>query len=262
VRYLERDRDPVTFAPIGDTWHEYVGDNIYQDLLIDATNPQAPVVTPLARYDFGYNIARVDDTAGQRYVHFDMLGTTRALTDGAGALANALGYTAFGEVLAATGSTLSRYAYVGSWGYQNDGLANPANEIGMLHVGARYYDPAIGRFPQRDKLGIEGGVNDYAYALNVPTLSVDPSGMTSTPEVSFVAAKLAALLVRVLPPVVAGGKLAQTLVDRGFGNNPGIVVRVLERGKLYVEVGTNRLLSYYSMTGWRLFFSTATTPGR
>jgi len=78
VRYLERDRDPLTFAPTADTWHEYVGDNIYQDLLIDATNPQAPVVTPLARYGFGAGLVRIDDTTGQRFVHSDMLGTMRS----------------------------------------------------------------------------------------------------------------------------------------------------------------------------------------
>ena len=41
---------------------------------------------------------------------------------------------------------------------------------------ARYYDPAIGRFPSEDRARFKGGVNFYTYALNNPVLFVDPSG--------------------------------------------------------------------------------------
>jgi hypothetical protein len=46
----------------------------------------------------------------------------------------------------------------------------------MLHVGARYYDPTIGRFLQRDPIGISGGLNVYAYANNCPNRTVDVTG--------------------------------------------------------------------------------------
>ncbi|MBU0641143.1 MAG: RHS repeat-associated core domain-containing protein, partial [Planctomycetes bacterium] len=48
--------------------------------------------------------------------------------------------------------------------------------ITLQHVGHRWYEPAIGRFVQRDPIGIEGGLNVYAYCLNNPLPSVDPSG--------------------------------------------------------------------------------------
>ena len=177
-RYLERDRDPNTLARPAETWRDYVGNNIYQVLAINVVDPNHPVAAPTARYDRGYNLAAIDDIAGRRFVHFDMLGTTRMLTDDpGGAIASAASYTSFGEVAATSGTNATRYGYVGSWGYQNDGLASASNDIGMLHVGARHYHPAVGRFVQRDPIAIGGGMNEYAYVAAQPTIYLDPAGL-------------------------------------------------------------------------------------
>jgi RHS repeat-associated protein len=97
-----------------------------------------------------------------------------------------------------------RYQYCGVWGYEAgrdpidmDGSGLPARiaaicesedllslaganptlpRVRLLHVGARWYDPAIGRFVQRDPLGISSGLNTYAYPL--PTSTPDPTGMS------------------------------------------------------------------------------------
>ncbi|MGB2987892.1 MAG: RHS repeat-associated core domain-containing protein [Phycisphaerae bacterium] len=44
-------------------------------------------------------------------------------------------------------------------------------------LAARYYDPLIGRFLQRDPIGIRGGLNVYAYVRNAPTIRIDPDGL-------------------------------------------------------------------------------------
>jgi RHS repeat-associated protein len=105
-----------------------------------------------------------------------MLGTTRRTTNGPGNMVDTAAYTGFGEFLG--GSADRRYGFAGAWQYQS----HPGTGFPFLHVGHRYYDPAIGRFLQRDPIGIGGGFNVYAYVGNVPTAIPDPSGLCGIPE--------------------------------------------------------------------------------
>jgi RHS repeat-associated protein len=115
-----------------------------------------------------------------------MLGTTRMMTDEAGAADHRLGFTAFGEPLPLPGygdppgappQASTRYGFAGAWGYQHDALTSATSApAGLLHVGYRWYSPSIGRFIQRDPIGLAGGLNAYVYAFNIPTNGVDPDG--------------------------------------------------------------------------------------
>jgi RHS repeat-associated protein len=81
-------------------------------------------------------------------------------------------FTAFGEPRSATlDGGDNRYGYVGAHGYQAH------DEMPFLHVGHRYYDPSIGRFLQRDFIGIRGGWNVYGYVRGRATGRIDPSGL-------------------------------------------------------------------------------------
>jgi uncharacterized protein RhaS with RHS repeats len=51
----------------------------------------------------------------------------------------------------------------------------------LLHVGERWYQPGIGRFVQRDPIGLAAGVNVYAYVRNRPIASLDPRGLAALP---------------------------------------------------------------------------------
>jgi RHS repeat-associated protein len=68
----------------------------------------------------------------------------------------------------------------GGWGYESDLLllegAPGTAPITLMHVGHRWYDPGLGRFIQRDPIGIFGGPNVYEYAASNPLGAVDPNG--------------------------------------------------------------------------------------
>ncbi|CAM4132194.1 hypothetical protein F901_03000 [Acinetobacter dispersus] len=44
----------------------------------------------------------------------------------------------------------------------------------------RYYNPELGRYMEADPIGLEGGLNPYAYAGSNPVMNVDPSGLDFT----------------------------------------------------------------------------------
>ncbi|MBU0718147.1 MAG: hypothetical protein KJ749_07870 [Planctomycetes bacterium] len=137
-------------------------------------------------------VARSDDPlnpSGTAYYHTNHLGTTRLMSDAAGLPTGESVYSAFGELVA---GEFHRYGYVGASGYQTH------DDFPFMHVGYRYYDPATGRFLQRDPIGTSGGVNVYEYAENRPTIASDPSGLATTLN----------------PPALAGaGFSAQEIVE-------------------------------------------------
>ncbi|MCP4593381.1 MAG: RHS repeat-associated core domain-containing protein, partial [bacterium] len=175
-RYLARGLDPVTFNAVSEVWSDYLGDDVYADYEVGASG----AVTERTSYLAGHWQTDAQ-TAASTFFHTDHLGTTRALTDNVGAVVSGSArlYTAFGEVVAPPAMNATRYGYAGAWGYEGgtELWGSSGTAPGILHVGARYYDPALGRFLQRDPLGIDGGLNVYAYVINRPLTLIDPSGL-------------------------------------------------------------------------------------
>ena len=58
----------------------------------------------------------------------------------------------------------------------------PKRRFALVRMGFRDYDPAKGRFLERDPIDYAGGINLYAYAGNNPITHADPSGL-QTPGV-------------------------------------------------------------------------------
>ena len=109
----------------------------------------------------------------EHYFHVDHLGTVRALTDRAGALAVTYRFTGFG-VPVGSDPDLSPYNPVRFAGRRLHALN------GVYDCRARAYDPMLGRFLQRDPAGHAGAINLYAYVGNAPTRFVDPTGAYRT----------------------------------------------------------------------------------
>ena len=118
--------------------------------------------------------------------HGDALALWRIETDGSLALANSYTYDTWGAptVRDAAGNVLAwdaaanrrfRYLYVGAQGVAWDNALG----LGLLHMGARHYSPALGRFLQPDPSALE--TNLYGYGANSPVSRVDPSGLWCQP---------------------------------------------------------------------------------
>ncbi|MCH8967981.1 MAG: RHS repeat-associated core domain-containing protein, partial [Planctomycetes bacterium] len=177
-RYMTRQRDPADPTQVlagTTTWYDYDGDEIYGDYEVDVVG-QNVTTTQIGVTEAG--IGQVDyNGSGLSYFHFDHIGSTRLLTDMPHTIEDSYIYTAFGETISAEGTIGTRYRYAGTYGYQdNSEFAAPDSAFDAVHVGHRYYSPTIGRFLQRDPIGLRGGANVYAYVGNDPMSFVDPLG--------------------------------------------------------------------------------------
>ncbi len=109
------------------------------------------------------------DPIGPRYFHQDGLGSIVAMSTTAGTT-DTERFDAWGAKLLGSGA-IPIYGYTGR---EQDGT--PTTGTGMIYYRARYYDPANGRFTQRDPIELRGGINLYTYVGGNPVNRVDPTG--------------------------------------------------------------------------------------
>jgi len=96
------------------------------------------------------------------------LGSVTEITDSAGTVVKTYEYKTFGTLSTETGTIENPYTFTGR---EYD------SETGLYYYRARYYDSTLGRFMQKDPIGIAGGLNQYAYVGNNPVNYVDPWGL-------------------------------------------------------------------------------------
>jgi RHS repeat-associated protein len=120
-----------------------------------------------------------------QYWHKDHLGSIVAVTNARGELIERLAYDAWGRRMQASGApdtgslaagTLIDAAH-GDRGFTGHEMLD---ELGLVHMNGRLYDPALGRFVSPDPFvqapALLASYNRYAYVLNRPLAGTDPSG--------------------------------------------------------------------------------------
>jgi len=121
-------------------------------------------------YVYGLGLISKITLSGQAYYyHYDGIGSTIALTGSSGNIVNKYSYDAFGKVTSQAENVPNPFKYVGRFGVMDE-------KNGLLYMKARYYDPEVGRFTNKDPIGLLGGLNMYSYVENNPVLSTDPYG--------------------------------------------------------------------------------------
>jgi RHS repeat-associated protein len=113
-----------------------------------------------------------------RYLHKDHLGSTQTVTDANGVVKEVLSYDAWGQRRNVDGTPAAQPIMSeidqGFTGHEQ------IDEVGLIHMGGRVYDPIIGRFLSADPF-VQApenlqALNRYSYVLNNPLSAIDPSG--------------------------------------------------------------------------------------
>ncbi|WP_137939570.1 RHS repeat-associated core domain-containing protein [Chitinivorax sp. B] len=114
-------------------------------------------------------LLRITSQGTQTY-HGDGLGSIVGLSNHQGLLQAWQQFDAWGNRLNGQGD-IPQYGYTG----------REPDVAGLIYYRARWYDPSIGRFTQRDPIGLQGGINPYGYVDGDPINNIDPDGLKSAP---------------------------------------------------------------------------------
>ncbi|WP_249384137.1 RHS repeat-associated core domain-containing protein [Chitinivorax sp. B] len=143
--------------------YQYLGDDII------AGYPTGQYQNPLWRTVHGGAtddpLLRITNQGTQTY-HGDGLGSIVGLSNHQGLLQAWQRFDAWGNRLNGQGD-IPQYGYTG----------REPDVAGLIYYRARWYDPSIGRFTQRDPIGLQGGINQYGYVGQNPINLVDPMGL-------------------------------------------------------------------------------------
>ncbi|MBU7007156.1 leucine-rich repeat domain-containing protein [Phosphitispora fastidiosa] len=128
-------------------------------------------------YVYGLGLIGQEETDGAfRTYHFDLRGSTTALTDENGIVTDRFSYGPYGELSRLSGTTSTTFLYNGRDGVMTD-------DNGLYYMRARYYNPEIRRFVNQDvvqgSIDFTQSLNRYAYVNGQPVNYVDPSGLFS-----------------------------------------------------------------------------------
>ena len=125
-----------------------------------------------------FGLGLIGQETGSEYTnyHFDLRGSTVALTNNQGQVTERFQYSPYGVLLSGNAEK-TPFLFNGMYGVMTD-------SNGLYYMRARFYSPKIRRFVNQDILlgNIDDGqtLNRYAYVTGRPVNFVDPFGLEKT----------------------------------------------------------------------------------
>ena len=157
-----------------------MGDGLYEEI---QTNGK----TIKKSYVGNYYVQKIEDNKKEvSYLHRDNLGSVEAISDSDGIFVSRMAFDPWGDRLEedwrdgdpTIGMPLHYPTQEGYTGHEQ------LDQLGLIHMGGRVYDPVISRFLSADLFiqapGNTQSYNRYSYVLNNPLSMVDPSGYVAT----------------------------------------------------------------------------------
>jgi len=111
---------------------------------------------------------------GTWYAHVDAMGNVRALVGDTGLVRRTYNYDEWGRLLPTSGDSAG-FAGADRARWKGALWMGPAPDL--YYMRNRWYEPRTGRFLSEDPIGLEGGVNQYAFSNGDPVNGRDPTGL-------------------------------------------------------------------------------------
>jgi RHS repeat-associated protein len=235
---------------VDDTWkpgtgtvtvrHAYDANNIWAD--VTTTN------TLLARYVYGDGVDQVwaraipagQPNSGVAWYLTDRLGSVRDIMDSSSVIQDHIDNDGYGNPTHTTITVGDQFGYAGGL-YSYD--------TKMEQFGARWYDPATGRWVSQDPMGFGAGdTNLQRYCGNEPTNATDPSGLDSKKGTGSGTGPTPGAMTGIAelenaPKIATGGGLDVLVLvdaeDKHFGEWTAHGLLFLEKAKYYPYIDVN-----------------------
>jgi len=168
-------------------------------------------------YAYGHGLVSESSPNYSYFYQYDGLGTVVGLTEPNGMLAGRYTYDAWGNAVLAIPDnhvgTINKLRFTGE-------ALDPGT--GLYFLRARYYDPGVGRFLNRDPLAglirMPQTTNRYVYAMSNPVSNIDPSGQISFTGVAEFFVNLWQLIPSAEKAYDANQQVSQQCGYTGTGN--------------------------------------------
>lgn len=194
---------PASYAGLNQVERRTAGATSFTNSLLGVTAETASATTKATTRDPAGGLVGLRSGADRFYYLFDGLGSVVALTNSTGAVTHSYTYDPYGVTTETTSSAVTNpWRYAGQ--YQDV-------STGLYKMGARYYQPELGRWSQPDPSGAEA--NPYLYAASNPVNFVDPSGLLPSSNQIIDALQFAAGLATIAFP---GLSVAVTAANVGI----------------------------------------------